>query len=135
MCNPCGWWKALLLGVALGAMLAGLALPLTGHREAFDASPAYYLTATFIAGILATLPAPRFWWLAVIAVFLGEQICYAVAYPEMRAWFLFGLIINAILPTWWSTAVGALLVFFSARAIEKRRRRSASIEPPSVIED
>lgn len=130
MCNACDSWKTLSLGIALGAMIAGLALPLAGQREAFDASPAYYLTATFVAGVLATLPAPRFWWLAVLAVFLGEQIYYVVVYPEMRAWFLFGLIINVILPTWWSTAVGALLVFFSARAIAARRRRGSA---PSLL--
>jgi len=109
-------WKVILPGLILGAAVSGLSLPLTGQREAFDASPAYYLSAAFIAGALATLPAPRFWWLAVFAVFLGEHIYYAAAYPDMRPWFLFGLIINAILPTWWSAAAGALLVFLGARA-------------------
>lgn len=109
-------WKVILSGLVLGAAVSGLSLPLTGQREAFDASPAYYLSAAFIAGALATLPAPRFWWLAVFAVFLGEHAWYAAVYPDMRPWVLFGLVVNAIVPTWWSAAAGALLVFLGARA-------------------
>lgn len=124
--------KVILLGLILGAAVSGLSLPLTGQREAFDASPAYYLTAAFLAGALATLPAPRFWWLAVFAVFLGEHAWYAAAYPDMRPWVLFGLVINAIVPTWWSAAVGALLVYLWARAA---RRYSQSRRPDVPRED
>jgi hypothetical protein len=122
-------WKVILLGLTLGAAVSGLSLPLTGQREAFDASPAYYLCAVFLAGALATLPAPRFWWLAVVAVFLGEHIYYAAAYPDMRPWFLFGLLINAILPTWWATATGALLVYLGAR-VAKQCPPSRRPDPP-----
>lgn len=112
-------WKVIALGLLLGAAVSGLSLPLTGQREAFDAGPAWYLTATFLAGALATLPAPRFWWLAVFAVFLGEHAWYAAAYPDMRPWVLFGLVINAIVPTWWPAAVGALLVYLGARVVKQ----------------
>lgn len=54
-------WKAIVAGLLLGAAVSGLSLPLTGQREAFDANPAWHLTATFLAGALGTLPAPRFW--------------------------------------------------------------------------
>lgn len=112
-------WKVIALGLLLGAAVSGLSLPLTGQREAFDASPAYYLTAAFLAGALATLPAPRFWWLAVLAVFLGEHAWYAAVYPDMRLWLLFGLLVNAIVPTWWPAAVGALLVYLGARVVKQ----------------
>jgi hypothetical protein len=42
-------WKVIALGLLLGAAVSGLSLPLTGQREAFDASPASYLTAAFLA--------------------------------------------------------------------------------------
>ena len=116
-------WKVIVAGLLLGAAVSGLSLPLTGQREAFDASPAWYLTAAFLAGALATLPAPRFWWLAVLAVFLGEHAWYAAAYPDMRPWLLFGLLVNAIVPTWWSAAAGALLVFLGARAARRYARK------------
>lgn len=125
-------WKVIALGLILGAAVSGLSLPLTGQREAFDASPAYYLTAAFLAGALATLPAPRFWWLAVFAVFLGEHAWYAIVYPDMRPWVLFGLVVNAIIPTWWPAAVGALLVCLGARAA---RRHSQSRGPDVPRED
>jgi hypothetical protein len=112
-------WKVIVAGLLLGAAVSGLSLPLTGQREAFDASPAWYLTATFLAGALATLPAPRFWWLAVLAVFLGAHAWYAAVYPDMRPWLLFGLVINAIVPTWWPAAVGALLVYLGARVVKQ----------------
>lgn len=117
-------WKVLALGFVLGAVVSGLSLPLTGHREAIDASPLYYLTATFIAGALATLPAPRYCWLAVIAIFLGEHVYYAAVFPEMRPWFFFGIFINTILPTWWATALGALLAFFVTRAANRSQKRT-----------
>ncbi len=36
---------------------------------------------------------------------------------------LFGLIVNAIIPTWWPAAVGALLVFLGARYINRPSRQ------------
>jgi len=43
---------------------------------------------------------PRHAWLAVPSVYLGEQLFAFVAYPDTRAWFLFGLFVNALIPTW-----------------------------------
>ena len=117
-------WRVLAGGMILGATVSALSLPLTGHREAFDASPLYYLTAMFFAGALATLPRPRFWWLAVVAIFFGEHIYYALVFPEMRPWFLFGLAMNAIMPTWWAAALGSLLVFMRSCVANKSQERT-----------
>jgi hypothetical protein len=76
----------------------------------------------FVAGVMAALPAPRYWWLAVIAIFAGERLYAVVMLPETRSWFLFGLVINALMPTWWPAALGALGVYVTDRL----RRR-----PPS----
>lgn len=113
--------RVIFVGLTSGALLGGLALPLTGHREAFDAHFAYYLGTTFAAGVISTLPAPRFWWLAFPFVFLGEHLYYFAAFPDMRPWFLFGIIINAQIPTWWTAATGALAVFLVDAAIKFRR--------------
>ncbi len=67
-----GW--VLLAGIACSAIVWGLSVPLTGMREPFDSPTYYYMVAMFIAGILAALPAPRYWWVAVIGIFSGERI-------------------------------------------------------------
>jgi hypothetical protein len=105
------------MGLVVGALLSGLSMPLTGQREAFDASPLYYFVGSFLAGALATLPAPKYWPVAILSVFLGEHLFYALVYPEMRPWFFWSLYINAMLPTWWAIAAGALLVFLMRRLL------------------
>jgi hypothetical protein len=101
----------IVAGLACGAAVWALSIPLTGQREPFDSASLYYPMAMFIAGAVAALPAPRYWWLAVMSVFLGEHLYAFAAFPDTRAWFLFGIIVNALIPTWWSAAVGAALVY------------------------
>ena len=66
-----GW--VLLAGLVCGAIVWGLSVPLTGMREPFDSPSYYYMVAMFIAGLVAALPAPRYWWAAVVGIFLGEN--------------------------------------------------------------
>ena len=47
-----GW--VLLAGLACGAIVWALSVPLTGMREPWDSPGYYYIVAVFIAGILAT---------------------------------------------------------------------------------
>lgn len=105
------WWRVSLTGLVCGAVVWALSIPLTGTREPFDSDTLYYPVAMFAAGVVATLPAPRYWWLAVIAIFLGEHLYAFVVFPDTRAWFLIGIFVNLLLPTWWTAAAGALSVF------------------------
>jgi hypothetical protein len=106
-------WRAMLAGLICGAAVWALSVPLAGAREAFDA-PGYYLPAMLVAGIVAAWPAPRYWWLAVIGIFLGERLYAYAMLPETRDWLLFGLLINLLLPTWLPAALGALGVYIVA---------------------
>ena len=108
-----GW--VLLAGVACGAVVWGLSLPVTGMREPFDSPGYYYFVAMFAAGVLAALPAPRYWWAAVIGIFLGERLYAFVMLPETRDWLLFGVVMNLIMLSWLPAAVGALGVYLAAR--------------------
>lgn len=112
------------VGLGLGALVWALSIPLTGMREPFDGSIAYYAAATFLAGALAAIPSPRHWPLAILAVHVGQHLYAFAAYPDTRAWFLFGLVVNALLPTWAFAAAGALLTYavsrVSARASGRR---------------
>ena len=101
----------LLAGLASGAIVWALSVPLTGMREPFDSPTPYYMLAMFIAGILAALPAPRYWWLGVVAIFLGERAYAFVMLPETRDWLLFGIVINMLMLTWLPATIGALLVY------------------------
>lgn len=107
-------------GLLLGALVWAISVPLTGHREPFDGSIVYYALSTFVAGALSAWASPRHWWLALLAVYLGQHLYAFVAYPENRAWFLFGLFVNALIPTWLFAAAGALTTFLISRRLTAR---------------
>jgi hypothetical protein len=109
-----------VIGLALGSLVWAISVPLTGQREPFDGPILYYALSTFAAGVLSALPSPRHWWLALLSVYLGQHLYAFVAYPDTRAWFLFGLFVNALVPTWLFAAAGALLVHLVARWMTRR---------------
>ncbi len=61
-----GW--VVLAGLACGASVWALSVPITGMREPFDSPGPYYIVAMFVAGILAALPAKRYCWAAVVSI-------------------------------------------------------------------
>ncbi len=116
-----GW--VFLAGIACGAIVWGLSVPLTGMREPFDSPSFYYPVAMFMAGILAALPAPRYWWVAVLGIFSGERIYMLVMMPENRAWLLFGIYMGLLTLTWLPPALGAVIVYVVNRVRTRRSRR------------
>ena len=117
-----GW--NLLAGLVCGALVWALSVPITGLREPFDAAGYYYFAAMFIAGLLAALPAPRYWWVAVIGIFLGERFYAFAMLPETRAWLAFGFVMNLFMLTWLPSAFGALSVYVVSRVRRRRSHRS-----------
>jgi hypothetical protein len=115
-----GW--VFLAGIACGAIVWGLSVPLTGMREPFDSPSFYYPVAMFMAGILAALPAPRYWWAAVLGIFTGERIYMFVMMPENRAWLLFGIYMGLLTLTWLPPALGAVIVYIVNRVRTRRAR-------------
>ncbi len=115
----------LLAGLACGSIVWGLSVPLTGMREPFDSPTFYYPVAMFIAGILATLPAPRYWWVAVVGIFLGERIYAFVMLPETRGWLLLGIFMGVLTLTWLPPALGGLIVYIVNRLRTRRSRGGA----------
>ena len=118
-----GW--VLLAGMAGGAAVWGLSIPITGMREPFDSPTFYYWVAVFIAGILGALPAPRYWWAVPIGVLLGEQIYSLVMLPENRSWLLFGITMHVLMLNWVPPAFGAFLVYIVYRIRTWRAARNA----------
>lgn len=117
------WMKITLVVVAgsvLGALVWAISVPLTGQREPFDGPILYYAVSTFVAGALSAWPSPRHWWIALLSVYLGQHLYAFLVYPDTRAWFLFGLIVNALVPTWLFAAAGALLTYLVSRCLTKR---------------
>jgi hypothetical protein len=106
-----GAWLALVIGIACGVIVWALSMPLAGVREPFDSNTAYYPVAMFVSGAVAAAASPRHWWLAVIGIFLGERLYGYAMLPEGRDWLLFGIVINAIIPTWLPAAMGAITVY------------------------
>ena len=122
-----GW--VVLAGLACGAGVWALSVPITGMREPFDSPGPYYIVAMFGAGVLAALPAPRYWWAAVVAIVLGEHLYAFVMLPETRAWLLFGIIMNLVIPTWLPAFAGALITYLVDRFRSRRRRDRADDGP------
>ena len=116
-------WLALVAGLGCGAIVWWLSIPLTGQREPFDAPGPYYLVAMFLAGVVAALAAPRFWWVAVIGIFLGERLYAYIALPETRVWLLFGIVVNLTIFSWLPAALGALSVYVVNRHLTSRLGR------------
>ena len=102
-------------GVICGGLVWAFSIPVTGFREPFDAPPLYYIATIFVSGVIATLPGPRYWWLAVIGIYLGERFYGLIFMPELRDYFLFGLIMNIVIPTWLPSFFGALTVRYLLR--------------------
>lgn len=113
------WW-VVLAGIVAGAAVWGFSVPVTGMREPFDSSSAYYPVAMFLAGVLATLPSPRYWWLAVFAVLLGEHMYAFAMLPETREWLFFGIVVNLLILSWLPAAIGAFCVFAADRLLNRR---------------
>lgn len=114
---------SLLIGIACGAVVWALSMPLAGVREPFDSSSAYYPVAMFVSGAVAAAASPRHWWLAVIGIFIGERLYGYAMLPEGRDWLLFGVVINALLLTWLPAAVAALAVYLLHRWRRRRAER------------
>lgn len=114
-------WLTLGAGSFCGAAVWGLSIAVTGVREPFDSNTLYYPAAMFLSGILASSFSPRHWWLAVIGIFAGERLYAFVMLPETRDWLLFGIVVNALVPTWLPAALGAIGVFITDRWLAKRR--------------
>lgn len=83
-------------GLVCGALVWALCVPITGLREPFDWAGYYDIAAMFIAGLLAALPVPRYRWVAVIGIFLGERFHAFAMLPETRAWLAFGFVIESV---------------------------------------
>ncbi len=116
-----GW--VLLAGIACGAIVWALSEPLTGMREPFDSPSYYYVVAMFVAGILSTLPTPRYWWAAVVGIFLGERIYAFAMLPETRDWLLIGIYMGLLTLTWLPPALGASIVYVVNRVRTRRPRQ------------
>ncbi len=111
-----------LAGIVGGSAVWALSIPITGFREPFDSPGPYYGIPILIAGVLAALPAPRYWWMAPIGIYLGERLYAFVMVPETRAWVLFGIIMNVLTLSWVPAAVGSLSTFAGSRWLTKRAR-------------
>jgi hypothetical protein len=111
-----------LAGLVCGSVVWALSIPLTGFAEPFDSPGPYYVIAMFIAGLLAALPNPRYWWAAVIGIFLGERVYAFLMVPETRPWLLFGIMVNFLILSWLPAAIGAVCTYAGYRWMNARAR-------------
>lgn len=111
--------RVFLAGLLAGSMVWGLSVPITGFKEPFDSPEPYYLIAMFAAGVIAALPCPRYWWMAVIGIFLGERIYAFLFVPETRPWVLFGIVMGFLTLLWVPAAIGAFCTFAGNRWLRK----------------
>ena len=112
-------WPSFVVGVVCGTVISLLSVKITGKTEAWDSFP-YSIPTTFVAGIIAALPAPRYWWLAFIGVYAGLFVGMILESPFNILILPIGIIVNALMLMWAPSALGALIVFLVYRALKKR---------------
>lgn len=103
------------IGVGCGVLVWALSVPITGFEEPFDAPSLYYIASMFFAGVIATIPGPKYWWLAVIGIYLGERFYGLFFLPQGASYFLFAFVMNLIVPTWLPSTIGALITCYLGR--------------------
>ena len=106
---------SLFIALVSAAAIWFFSMPITGFLEPFDAPTLYYPVTMFAAGILAALPAPRYWWVAFMGVFLGEKIYISIMLPDGLVWLAFSIYIGVLTLTWLPSAIGAFLVYLVSK--------------------
>jgi hypothetical protein len=66
------------LSALLGALIWLLSPVLTGQREAWDASPAYYYSALIVAGFIPACLSARRFWLWAAGAWVGQLVGFAL---------------------------------------------------------
>ncbi len=64
------------LSILLGALIWFLSPMLTGHREPWDANPAFYPVALFAAGFIPACFSARWFWLWAAGAWMGQVIAF-----------------------------------------------------------
>jgi hypothetical protein len=84
------------LAVAGLGFLLGLLLCVCGLVQFRGESFYYYLLSLVVAGALAALPSPRWFWLAPFAIFAGQVVYKSIGHPIGGGYWIAGLIIGGM---------------------------------------
>jgi hypothetical protein len=110
----------LIIGLICGSIIEIHALPFL-DQDVESKTITYFLTTTFIAGIISALPVPSRWWLGFIGVFGGLILGTAVADPVNILYLPLAAFGCAFSLMWVPSVVGSGLVFLIYREQLKRR--------------
>lgn len=81
-----------VVGILLGAIIWWVSPYFTGESEAWDAMP-FYLPSLFIAGIIASSPCPRHFWISSLGIYIGQCLYAYLFLPSGPLWVV-GLILG-----------------------------------------
>ena len=92
----------MIVGLVLGALIWALSPALTGFREPWDGSLAYYFGGLFLAGVISTVPSPRQWWRGPLGVYLGQYIFILIAHGGLGNLWPMSLLLGVVfsIPAW-----------------------------------
>ncbi len=112
-----------LLAVAFGASIWALSPRLTGHQEPWDASFPLYLIVVFTAGGALAAICPRFYWVPVAGIYLGQvAFCLGCMTPN---WWLVALMFASLailgVPPAFAGAIGVFAIWRACRWAAARR--------------
>ncbi|MCH5372808.1 MAG: hypothetical protein JJ992_02440 [Planctomycetes bacterium] len=91
------WCRAVLMfgvGLLLGMAIWWTSPMFTGKAEPWDAAGRYYVWALFAAGAASTIFLPKAFWLAPIAVYVGQLLfCLYIYEPEGASLWPLGMVV------------------------------------------
>ncbi len=103
-------WLTIGIAAAAGASIWVLSLPLTHHREAWDAGGGYYPVGLVVAGLLAGMLAPKPLWAHYVGAVLG-QLAYMLIFLPTGPLIAVGIIVLLVASTLFllAAAIGGYL--------------------------
>jgi len=107
------------LAVGMSGFLLGVLMCVLGLVEVWD-SLYFYILSLVIAGALAALPAPRWFWLAPFAIFAGQVVYMSMDHPIEGGYAVIGLIYGAMYSL--ASLPGAFFTFLTWRLRRKEKR-------------
>ncbi len=99
-----------VVSLLLGAALWFLSPFVTGKLEPFDAeNSSYFRLGLFLSGIVGGSIYPRFFWVAPIAIYIGQYLYAFLFIPSNRPWILFGMVIGILFQL--PSIIGAIIPY------------------------
>lgn len=121
--SPSRRWWVIIVGLVCGCIIWAMSVSVTGKVEAFD-TLGYYIPCMLFAGAVSTIFGPKYWFTAVISIFMGERLYIALLPSDIGGLGMafYSGVMGIFILTWLPAMVGALFVVYLTRMVTKMSR-------------